>query len=145
MGKGGRRKRKRKTPIPEPTLPKNKPIVFSFEYYDTTNDKYCLSSWAPEQIKKALKRLKEINTKSFNELLHQGSRVYHFGEVIWEKTVKKVGFPDSRVSKFSAFHFALLGVNQQRARVYGAYNEGVFYIVWFDLNHEIWPTFLKHT
>lgn len=43
------------------------------------------------------------------------------------------------------FHFALLGVNGQLTRVFGAYSSGTFYIVWFDLDHMIWPSELKHT
>lgn len=115
-------------------------IKFSFEYYDCSG-KYCLSNWSTDKIKKSLERLKNINTKSLKELTSpNNSRVYHFSEVIWEKTEEPNGFPDGRVKNLSHFHFALLGVNKQLARVYGAYYLGTFYIIWFDLNHDIWPT-----
>ncbi len=119
-------------------------IKFSFEYYDTNSTDYCISCWSKEQIRKSLKRLKEINEKSFKELL-RSRRVYHFREVNWEKTTKPEGFDDTRVKKMAAFHFALLGINKQLARVYGAYSLGIFYIIWFDLDHKIWPTPLKNT
>lgn len=136
----------RKSNIPvRPNFPPEK-IKFSFEYYDASeNTKYCLSDWSKEQIKEALSRLKDINTKTFKELNTFGRRVYHFGEVYWERTVEKSGFPDPRLKYLSPFHFALLGVNGQLTRVYGAYSSGTFYIVWFDLNHEIWPSTLKNT
>lgn len=130
-------------PVPLPLNTGKQNLKFSFEYYDESG-KYCLSSWSGEQIKMGLKRLKEISSKSFFGLQNE-SKVYHFNEVIWEKTIEKNGFPDSRTKNLSAFHFALLGVNGQLTRVYGAYSQGVFYIVWFDLNHDIWPTLLKHT
>lgn len=126
------------------SLPANKKIRFSFEYYDKYSSDYCLSCWGQKQIRNTLLRLRDICTKSFNDLSRE-RKVYHFGEVIWEKTTKKSGFPDSKVNQLSAFHFALLGINNQKARVYGAYSTGVFYIVWFDFNHEIWPVELKHT
>ena len=126
------------------SLPANEKLRFSFEYYDKTSNNYCLSSWKEKQIRDALLRLQDICTKSFNDLTRE-RKVYHFAEVIWGKTIKKLGFPDNRVNQLSAFHFALLGVNGQKARVYGAYSMGTFYIVWFDLNHEIWPVELKHT
>lgn len=122
----------------------NDKITFSFEYYDTGSIDYCISCWSKEQIKCTLVRLKDINTKSFLEL-GSGRKVYHFREVIWEKTTKPNGFPDKRIKDMPAFHFALLGVNKQLARVYAAFSAGVFYIVWFDLNHKIWPTNLKNT
>lgn len=128
-----------------PALPAGEKIKFSFEYYDTSDQPYCISEWQQkEQIKEALKRLKEINNKSFDEL-RRDRRVYHFEQVNWDKTTKKSGFPDSRANTLSAFHFSLLGVNGQKTRVFGAYYRDTFYIVWFDLNHEIWPSFLKNT
>ena len=124
-------------------LSDNRKLRFSFEYYDSTS-KYCLSSCTGEQVKKTLSRLKDINSKTLNELRRE-RWVYHFNEVIWENTKEKGGFPDSRLSKLPAFHFALLGVNQQLARVFGAYSQDTFYIVWFDLNHKIYPSPLKNT
>lgn len=126
------------------SLPSNEKLRFSFEYYDRTSNNYCLSSWGQSQIRNTLFRLQDVCTKSFNDLTRE-RKVYHFGEVVWEKTTKKTGFPDSKVNQLPAFHFALLGINNQKARVYGAYSAGTFYIVWFDLNHEIWPVELKNT
>lgn len=130
----------------ETLLPRveNEKIKFSFEFYDLSREDYCISHWQQAQIKEAIKRLRDINCKTFNKLRAQ-HRVLHFGEVYWEKTIEKNGFPDPRVKNMNAFHFALLGVNSQLARVYGAYSKGTFYIVWFDLNHSIWPTPLRNT
>jgi hypothetical protein len=119
-------------------------IKFSFEYYDTVRPDYCISCWEDDKIKKALVRLKEVNAKSFNEL-RQDRRVYHFGEVDWSKTTEKSGFNNRILVNLPPFHFSLLGVNGQLARVYGAYSAGTFYIVWFDLEHKIWPSPLKNT
>lgn len=125
-------------------LSSSQKIKFSFEYYDLSRPEYCLSEWQTEQIKKALERLKDINTKSFLDL-RKDRVVYHFGEVIWEKTIEKNGFTDPRLKPMAPFHFSLLNVNGQKTRVYGAYSEGTFYIVWFDLEHIIWPSFLRNT
>jgi len=134
--------RKRQRPVAD--LSKTEKLRFSFEYYDTACDEFCLSRFKPDQIRKALARLKDINSKTHLELRAE-RHVYHFNQVEWDQTIKKDGFPDSRLEEWPAFHFALVGVNKQKARVYGAYYQGTFYIVWFDLNHEIWPSRLKHT
>lgn len=119
-------------------------IKFSFEFYDGASDDYCLSKWPQEQIKNSLLRLKELNGKSFQEL-RRDSRVLHFGEVDWSKTIKPAGFPDKRANVLPPFHFSLLNVNGQKARVFGAYSAGTFFVVWFDIEHMIWPTFKKNT
>lgn len=125
-------------------IPEQQSVSFSLEFYDNQDTKYCLSCWGQQYIREALLALKEMSTKSFKDLQRE-SRVRHFGEVIWEKTTEKDGFPDPRVNELPAFHFSLVGVNNQKARVYGAYQAGIFYIVWFDLEHIIWPSLLKHT
>lgn len=118
-------------------------IKFSFEFYDCSG-KYCISGWTQEKIKKTLERLKDINTKTHNDLI-KSRAVYHFGEVDWSKTEEKNGFPGVGIQSLQPFHFALLGVNNQLARVFGAYYMGTFYIVWFDLEHKIWPTEKRNT
>ena len=128
-----------------PSLPSDEGLRFSFQYYDTRQQDYCISSWSEEQILKALGRLKDISSKSFDQL-KQGGRVYSFGSVNWARTIKPNGFPDAKANNVGEpFHFALIGVNNQLARVFGAYQKGVFYIVWFDINHDILPTPLKYT
>lgn len=124
-------------------MTENKNIKFSFEFYDCSG-KYCLSCWPQEKIKKTLERLKDINAKTYKDIMI-GRGVYHFGEVDWSKTIEKNGFPDKRIAGLPAFHFSLLGVNNQLARIFGAYSADIFYIVWFDLNHIIWPTEKKNT
>jgi hypothetical protein len=119
-------------------------LVFSFEFYDTTRPEYCLSSWNSSEILRTLACLKDLSTKTLAEILTQ-RRVYHFYETFWERTVEPRGFPDERANALDAFHFALIGVNEQRARVFGALSGHTFYIVWFDRDHLILPARLKHT
>jgi hypothetical protein len=83
--------------------PSTKPKVnFSFEFYDLSG-RYCISEWSKEQVKKSLERLKDINTKSFDQLQRE-RKTYHFGEVDWSKTIEKkmaspiLGFMNGRPS-----------------------------------------------
>lgn len=126
-------------------MPSLENLKFSFEFYDCSG-KYCISDWKKEDIQKTLGCLGNINTKSFSEL-SRDRRVYHFFEVDWKRTIEKRGFPNPRINNLPPFHFALIGVNNQKARVYGAYSgqSRVFYIVWFDLEHKIWPTEKRNT
>ena len=123
---------------------KDSKLTFSFQYYDVNSDgKYCISRFDELQIKEAMARLKEISSKTLSEILSQ--RSYHAHAVSWEKTTEKNGFGSSHVGEMYPFQFALPNVNQSMCRVFGAISGSVFYVVWFDLNHEIWPTKLKNT
>lgn len=129
--------------VPEPKPIKEK-VKLSFEFYDTSCIDYCISEWEKTEILKALGRLKDINNKTYSDLT-QGSKTYHFHQVSWEETTKKQGFPDPRVNSLDPYQIALVGINGGKARVFGAYANNIFYIVWFDYNHKIWPSYKKHT
>jgi hypothetical protein len=133
-----------KRSIAPPAVVADDHVRFSFEFYDTSDTRYCLSRATAEQVRRTLARLKEVNQNSVAEL-RQKSDVYHFHAVDWDRTAEPQGFPDSRLLALPSYQFALLGVNQQRARVYGVLHGNTFYIVWFDLDHAIWPSFKKHT
>lgn len=119
-------------------------ITFSFEFFDTNTDRYCLSNGTPEQIKAVMLRLRQINEKTLHELLAE-RKVSHFHPIDWDKTTEQGGFPDARANAMEPFQFALLGVNGQLTRVYGGLYRDTFYIVWIDWNHEIWPSLKRHT
>mgnify|MGYP001616826484 CR=1 FL=1 len=138
MGK----KSKRENRIPKTESPP--PITFSFRFYDDSSLKFCISEWKKEKIALSIQKLKQINDKTCPELI-KGNETFHFHPVNWEKTVKKTGFPDARANRLDPFQFALPGVNSGKARVYGALGNNIFHIIWFDLNHEIWPSFKKYT
>lgn len=134
---------KHRAEIPEPKIEKGKKLTFSFEFYDKSK-KYCLGKFSQKDVSLAIERLQQLNAKTLLEIFRD-KKVLHFHEVDWSKTIERNGFPYTIVNNMSPFQFSLNGINCQKARVYGAFKDGVFYIVWFDLEHEIWPSFKKHT
>ena len=118
-------------------------IKFSFKFYDTRNQQYCISTWKQEDIALVLERLKDISNKTFTEISRHNT--YKFHPVKWEETRHKSGFPSNEANELNPFQFALVGVNGQKSRIFGAYADNTFYIVWFDFNHEIHPSPKKNT
>jgi hypothetical protein len=121
-------------------------LSFSFQYYDTDNNaQYCLSDWAQADIKYTLSRLKEMCSKPIIEMI--GKQTYHFFQTNWGTTIYKDGFPDpiKALNELEPFHFSIVGLNNQKARVFGALSGSTFYIAWFDYEHKILPVALKHT
>jgi hypothetical protein len=129
--------------IPDLTPPGK--LSLSFEYYDDQAVRsYCLSKWQETEIALTLTRLKQVCQNNFHELCRQ-AKVYHFHPVDWSKTNEKDGFPNKSLKELDAYQFSILGVNNQKARVYGAYYKGIFFVVWFDYDHKITPSILKNT
>ncbi len=138
-------KSRKSVTIQAASIPKSERIHFSFEFYDTERDAYCLSKWTQGQIRAALGRLKQINAMTYRDLAITQGRVFHAHEVEWEQTREPNGFQNTGLQHLEPFQFALLSVNSGKARVYGAFDGQIFYIVWFDLDHYITPSKLKHT
>jgi hypothetical protein len=118
------------------------PIVFSFKYYDN-NEKWCISCWKKDEIKTALKRFQEINNNQV-PILKIG-KTWHFHPIRWEETIYPKGFTNPLLNEMEAWQIALPSVKKSLTRVYGVIQQNIFYIVWFDLNHDICPTTLKNT
>ena len=138
--------RPNKAPLPtgeSKTL--NRELLFSFKYYDETNSQqFCLSKFSSDQVRIAMERLREVSAKTLNDVRQQ-RQFFHFHEVDWAQTTIKDGFGNRELQQLQSFQFSLANVNEQKTRVYGAMSETTFYVVWFDLNHQIWPSFKKHT
>ena len=120
-----------------------KEIVFSFRYYDTDCSDWCISEWEKEQIKTALTQLKEINQKKITELCR--GKPWHSHPVEWKKTIYRDGFPNKSLREMESWQIALPSVKKTCTRFFGVIEKNIFHIVWFDLNHKIWPTKLKNT
>jgi len=143
MKRNNKKGKPRDDKIPIPDI-KDETIKFSFKYYDTDTNKYCISNWNTSDILRTLVRFQEINKKTYLDM-YRDKFVYNFHPVDWAQTTKKDGFPTENANQIDPYQFSILGVNNGKARVFGCFANNIFYIVWFDYNHEIWPSPLKHT
>jgi len=91
-----KKKKKNNLQIPKPNITQEDGIKFSFKFYDIINDQYCLSKWEPNKIRGAMRRLKEISEKKYNELMRDKT-VLHFSPVDWSQTIKKMVFQKKRL------------------------------------------------
>src|SRR5947207_3312288 len=89
----------------------DKKFTISFEYYDTAG-KYCISDWDKTEIVKGLNSLKDINSKTYGQLLGE-KFTYHFHEVDWSETTERKGFQNPTIAQLPAFQLALKSVGQK--------------------------------
>lgn len=126
-------------------LPRRRSLVqFSFLHYDLERTEYCFSLGEIHDIRRSLEVFKDYNGKTWIELLRDRSTL-HLHEVDWSATKEPKGFQNQAIEEAAAFQFALIGVNNQKARVFGIFEDPVFYIVWIDWNHQIQPSKKKNT
>jgi hypothetical protein len=120
-------------------------MSFSFQYYAPPGDDWCLSSLDDAaSFKRALFSLKEISNRTLKEI-SANSKYWRFHPVDFAQTSMRQGFGIRALEHAEAYQFSLIGVNSQQCRVVGVYEGSVFYIVWVDVAHQLYPTEKKNT
>jgi hypothetical protein len=124
--------------------------TFAFDYLSLTGGKYCFDSnkLVKEDYLGLLKGLRKVSDTSY-QTLHD-TRGYRFHKVDFNDprvTIKRIQFKKILTNKPeelrdeelpNLWQFDIQYV--QEARVCGFLYKGVFYLVWFDRNHEIYPS-----
>lgn len=132
----------RKSEIPGADSPSRgkSPVVFSFKHLDDSNPKFGLArckdkgAWAELLIE----RLKGVCTLSLSEFVNSGGnpKADRSHIIDFSTTTEKAGFPIlAPIWKERPWQFQL---SVSEGRVHGFLIEHVFYVVWFDPEHELW-------
>ena len=122
--------------IPQPTIPRESELVFSFKYLDMSAEPFHLEKVDKEYHKKMLSRLREMCRMSAGQAQHERSLRFH--EIDWDKASKS-GFGITGGEDFDkvAFQFAISA--NKYGRVHGFLSENVFFVRWFDPDHRLSP------
>ncbi|MFA8299149.1 MAG: hypothetical protein ACEPOV_03210 [Hyphomicrobiales bacterium] len=126
---------------------KNLRPIFAFDYLSLSKTNVCFNSKVINQKKdylKLLEGLKKISSKTFDDLTRDKN--YHFHSVDFSNVKVKVSendflkclVSDSRKIddsiKPTVYQFKIF----EEARILGFLYRGIFYLVWFDRQHEVY-------
>lgn len=128
---------------------KNKKILFSYEHLDLSNPKYILSSIGDYKtynqfVSEFFCKIQEYSTKEKKD----------FSDKTWKKSnhIHPIDWKDSRIreSSFTKLDVKLmeeikddcwqLGINSTTFRIHGFFIENIFYVVWLDPHHQLYPS-----
>ena len=128
---------------------KNKKILFSYEYLDLSNSKYMLNAIGDYKIYNQfvndyLCKIQEYSTKEKKEFSNKRWKdINHIHPIDWKA-------PQIREKNFTKLNSSLmeqikedcwqLGINSTTFRMHGFFIENVFYIVWLDPLHQLYPS-----
>lgn len=142
MGKGKKPKPGRKPEFDSrqtPPKPIHTKVVVSFELYEHGGP-YCLCHCDPDQTRTYLSCFRQLTSRTWQQLREGGTK----------DPTAKTGLNPTRYTVTDlkgvecpaqlSRDVTLLGVRASaRMRLFGATVEGVFYVLWFDRDHEIVP------
>jgi hypothetical protein len=121
------------TPIDESIL------KFSFKYLDLGNPKFAISKCEQPYFKKVLERFRDISSWKESEIRHNNSRALRSHAIRWADTTEPKGFAhleNSQLRDLEGWQFEFS--SNKHGRVHGFLLSSVFYVVWFDPNHNLY-------
>lgn len=113
-------------------------ISFSFEYYDDKHDKFNSEDRDPIYFLKLLERLKSLSSQLPQELIINPNGSLRCHVIDWDKTSEdSFGLLQKEYLAKNRYQFSIS--QSEHGRVHGFFINNVFYIVWLDPNHLLYP------
>jgi hypothetical protein len=121
--------------------------LWSFKYCDFEYVKWCFAE--SDQIRGVLKKLKAYEHQTWGDICQALGKRNTLHHRVWAtemcteafKRIQELNLTKLEFYRDSLFSFHLEGKN----RLWGIINEGVYFIIWYDPNHEVYPVSKKFT
>jgi len=126
--------------IPKAAPPPPRTLAFSFKYLDrTTNAKFLLEHAEDGYLETLVDRLREISKLTEHNCRTTHCRVLRSHPIDFAKTSEPGGFSQvpHQLREGVPFQFAL--TSNKHGRVHGLLTSDVFYVVWLDPAHKLYP------
>jgi hypothetical protein len=122
----------------EPTLLAPVGISFSFKYYQDSHESFHCRDKGASYLLTLLDRLKSLSGLSVRELLTNRSSALRCHPIDWVDTSEAgFGLPNEEQLVDTPYQFSLSA--NEHGRVHGFFINEVFYIVWLDPEHLLYP------
>ncbi|MEM6751460.1 MAG: hypothetical protein AAF630_00500 [Cyanobacteria bacterium P01_C01_bin.38] len=140
------KKKPRKTQIPRSKtnqiqrtiLPPLQGVSFSFKYFQPLHEEFNISQQDGKYLNALLLRLKDLCSLSSFDLKANRSSSLRCHPIDWKDTSQdSFGIIGEEQIVDQAYQFSLSA--NQYGRVHGFFIQEVFYIVWLDPNHKLYP------
>ncbi|MEH1781133.1 MAG: hypothetical protein V7K67_07390 [Nostoc sp.] len=113
-------------------------ISFSFKYYQDSNSKFSCSQKEVIYWLTLLDRLKALSSLTAQELLVNRSSTLRCHPIKWEDTSERAfGLPNEEQLVDIPYQFSIS--SNEHGRVHGFFINEIFYIVWLDRDHLLYP------
>lgn len=114
-------------------------VIFSYKYLCLDNEKFDISERDTTYFIKLKERLKNISSMTAHETRSTPNKTLRFHPIDWNDhrlTETCFGIPNEEQIAYEPRQFSI-SVNEH-GRVHGFYIDNVFYIRWFDPNHNLY-------
>src|SRR5258708_2716579 len=120
---------------PQPSL-MERPLTVSFKHCEA-GARYCLSHCQADEVRAAIDCLRKLGILTHRQVIQQGGKektglaYTPYSDAALKGVQNPKISPDVRVAGVRA---------TQKMRIFGCVLDHIFFVLWFDRNHEIVPT-----
>lgn len=116
----------------------NETIRFSFKHLDLTHNKFSCDGKTFDYFTKVFERLKNISSIKISEMLSSRSQSLRAHPIDWDDTTEKNGFIglNEQLRQIPAYQFQIS--SNEHGRLHGFILSNIFFIVWFDPEHNLY-------
>lgn len=113
-------------------------ITFSFTLFDGVDAEVCAEQFPDGYTRKLIERMQAVSQMTSAEFRSAGTSLrahtHH-----WPKTSRPAGFErlNDQLRDYPGWQFCLSA--NEHGRVHGIMIGDVFYVIWLDLNHRLYP------
>jgi hypothetical protein len=113
-------------------------ITFSFKYFQDNHRKFSCNSKEAAYWLTLLERLKALSSLTAQELRGNRSSSLRCHPIRWADTSENgFGLPNEEQLVDTPYQFSLS--SNEHGRVHGFFIDQVFYVIWLDPNHQLYP------
>ncbi len=114
-------------------------LRFSFRYLDLKHKKFGIARRDGKYLSSILDRFKSLSEMRAKELLTSRSGSLRVHEITWKDTSEPGGFTalNPQLREWPAHQFQVSA--NKHGRVHGFFIESVFFVVWLDPEHNLYP------
>lgn len=115
-------------------------ICFSFQHFDSSDEEVCPPTFQPHYTQTLIQRLKALSAWTLKDFMNAHSSSIRAHTHDWSKTARPKGFQhlNEQLKGCPAWQFQLS--QEEHGRVHGFFINHVFYIVWLDRDHKVYPS-----
>lgn len=113
-------------------------VTFSFALFDGVETEVCAEQFPTGYTRKLMERMQAISQMSAREFREAGRSLRsHTHE--WGQTSRPAGFErlNEQLKDYPGWQFCLSA--NEHGRVHGIMIGDVFYVIWLDVNHKLYP------
>lgn len=113
-------------------------LRFSFRHLDFRHQKFATSRCQVNYLCKLLERLKDLSPLKAEEVMNDRSTALRSHPIRWKDTSEPRGFAHlgQQLVDVTAYQ---LSVSRQGGRFHGFFLDDIFFVVWLDPDHLLYP------